>query len=627
MEAFAKGDRDRDAVQHIEQLEARRRLMRERLLEELGGLPPRDTPLEAKVTGVAIRRGYRIEKIIFQSLPRLYVTAHLYVPDGLDTPRGAVLFVCGHGPEGKLYPSYQAVCQCLVRTGLIVLAIDPMGQGERFGYSDPASGGLFTQQVGEHEHVGVQCWPLGDGLARYFIHDIVRAIDYLSSRSEVDPARIGITGSSGGGTQTALAMICEPRLVAAAPGTFIMNRESYLFAGQAQDAEQIWPNMSACGFDHEDILLAMAPRPVMVLAVTGDIFPIEGTRRTVERCRRFWEMFGRGDDLILQEDESPHMYTVPLARAAAAFFARHLLGEERQAEADGLAAEDGRDLRCTASGQIRGDYPDARKVFHENADRLERLEQLRASRPDETNKHEALAWLRSRIVGGLPACELNPRHQRLGRWEGLSVQSSIWWSRPGLFGHGFLFADNAPNPPKRPLAIAVWEGGTSRLQPRGEWIRARCAQGDTVLVLDVSGMGALAPNAINGKGLHDTFGTLHKLNMDLLWLGDSLAAIRAYDVLRALEFARRLPTVDADRIRVYARGRCALYAEWALAIEPRPVPLSAEEGWESTAAWVRSEYYDKTGIGEYVLPGMLRFFDMPDLRRWTVRQEEATRGK
>ncbi|MDF2718323.1 MAG: hypothetical protein K0R28_5248 [Paenibacillus sp.] len=526
------------------------------------------------------------------------------------------MFVCGHGAEGKLYPSYQKVCQCLVRAGLVVLAIDPMGQGERLGYSDHGADKPFTRLVGEHEHVGAQCWPLGDGLARYFIHDIVRAVDYLCTRPEVDPAKIGITGSSGGGTQTSLAMICEPRLAAAAPGTFIMNRESYLFAGQAQDAEQIWPNMSACGFDHEDILLAMAPRPVMVLAVTGDIFPIEGTRRTVERSRRLWDKYGCGDRLCLQEDESVHMYTVPLAQAAASFFALHLLGKNVRVETEGLVVESGSEMWCTASGQIRGDYPDARKVYHENGDRLDKLERDRAAAPKSERKAKAIVWLGGQVRGNRPVCALNPRHQRLGSWQGLNVQSSIWWSQPGLFSHGFLFSDSAPGLSQRPLAIAIWEGGTTRLQAHESWIRGQCSQGGAVLVLDLTGTGALAPNAINGKGLRDTFGTLHKLNMDLLWLGDSLAALRTYDVLRAIEFARHLYTIDVKQIRIYAEGRFGVYAEWAHALEPGPVLLEVANEWESIASWVRSEYYDNTGISEFVLPGMLRLFDLPDLRRW-----------
>lgn len=615
LKAFSVGDQARDAVANTEQLEARRLHMREMLLAGIGGLPPRDTPLLPVTTGIVKRDGYRIEKVVFQSMPGMYVTAHLYIPDDRVSPGGAVLFVSGHGPEGKLYPSYQRVCQCLVRAGLVVLAIDPMGQGERLGYLDHGSDKPFARRVAEHEHAGVQCWPLGDGLARYFIHDIVRAVDYLSSRPEVDPAKIGMTGSSGGGTQTALAMICEPRIAAAAPGTFIMNRESYLFAGQAQDAEQIWPNMSACGFDHEDILLAMAPRPVMVLAVTGDIFPIEGTRRTVERSRRFWDMYGCGDRLRLVEDESPHMYTLPLARAAASFFSLHLLGKPIEVNTDGLVTEEGSDVWCTASGQIVDDYPDARKVFHENGCRLTQLERAREALPEAERQAKAISWLGGRIRDPRPVCDLNPRHQRIGSWQGLTVQSSIWWSQSSLFGHGFLFAEANPGLSKRPLTIALWEDGTAQLQAHADWLSGRCAAGEVVLVLDVVGSGALAPNAINGKPLRGVFGTLHKLNMDLLWLGDSLAALRAYDVLRAVEFARSLQGVDVTRVRLYAEGRFGVYAEWAHALlEGDSVTLEIAQEWESIASWVRSEYYDNTGIGEYVLPGMLQHCDLPDLR-------------
>lgn len=699
MEAFAAGDKARDAVTDAVRAEARRRHMRELLLDGIGGLPPRDTPLEPVVTGTVRRDGYRIEKIVFQSLPQLYATAHLYVPDGRASPDGAVLFVCGHGPEGKLYPSYQRVCQCLVRAGLVVLALDPLGQGERLGYCDAGDDKPFARRVAEHEHVGVQCWPLGDGLARYFIHDIARAVDYLCTRPEVDPAKIGITGSSGGGTQTSLAMICEPRFAAAAPGTFIMNRESYLFAGQAQDAEQIWPNMSAAGFDHEDILLAMAPRPVLVLAVTGDIFPIEGTRRTVERSRKFWDMHGCGDRLQLAVDESPHMYTLPLARAAAAFFAKHLLGKQIEADDGEYLVEDGSDIWCTTSGQIVGDYPGARKVYHENLDRLAGLEKARAATPEAERKAKATAWLDGRVRGPRPVCDLNPRHQRLRSWHGLNVQSSIWWSQPGLFSHGFLFSPSAgptdsphipgggsadrsaadttqvigtasaanaasttgaadtasaagtanmastANPanttnatgtkgavrgtlPKRPLTIAVWDGGTTRLQEHEQWLLDRCRAGEAVLVLDVAGSGALTPNAINGKPLRGVFGTLHKLNMDLFWLGDSLAALRAYDVLRAVDFARSLHETDPTNIRLYAEGRFGVYAEWAHALlEPAGMPLETAHEWESVASWVRSEYYDNTGIGEYVLPGMLHHFDLPDLRAWREKASYSNKGE
>jgi hypothetical protein len=316
------------------------------------------------------------------------------------------------------------------------------------------------------------------------------------------------------------------------------------------------------------------------------------------------------------------MYTLPLALAAASFFSLHLLGKPCRVETDGLLLESGSEIWCTASGQIRTDYPDARKVYHENAERLALFERERLARPQPQRQAEALDWLREQIGGGRPACELNPRHQKLGAWEGLTAQSSVWWSQPGMFSHGFLFsamaesAAGAEASPQRSIVIAVWEGGTSRLLPHEDWIRAQCAAGSDVLVLDVAGVGALAPNAINGKALREKFGTIHKLNMDLFWLGDSIAALRTYDVLRAIEFARRLAGAEDRRISLYGEGTFSVYTEWAEALTPRPLDLTVAEPWESIAAWVRSEYYDNTGISEFVLPGMLRQFDLPDLREW-----------
>ncbi|MDG0794213.1 acetylxylan esterase [Cohnella ginsengisoli] len=336
MAAFAQGDRDRDAIADRGQLEARREMLREKLIAAIGGLPSGDTPLNPRTRGVVAREGYVIEKVMFESRPRAYVTANLYVPDGIDSPRGAVLFLCGHDHEAKHGEEYQTVCGILVKAGLVVLAMDPIGQGERFSYYDASSGSLaVTDGIVEHDYAGQQCLPLGDGLARYFLHDAMRAVDYLAGRPEVDPARIGVTGNSGGGTQTSLMMLADPRIAAAAPATFIMSRESYLVTGQAQDAEQIWFGMTALGLDHEDILMAMAPKPVLVLAVTNDFFPIEGTHRTVERVRRIWTMYGCEDRLRFVEDDSHHKYTVPLAQAAAGFFREHLLADSEEQTAGG----------------------------------------------------------------------------------------------------------------------------------------------------------------------------------------------------------------------------------------------------------------------------------------------------
>ncbi|TMV52189.1 hypothetical protein FE783_04395 [Paenibacillus mesophilus] len=619
--AFAEGDRARDGILTVDDLKARQALMRRKLIDAVGGLPPSDHPLNPTVTGSVDCGGYRIDKVIFESRPSTYVTCNLYMPDGLQSPGAAVVFLCGHSDNGKQYDRYQHVCQRLVAEGLIVLAVDPVGQGERLSYYEPDTGELPVKpSTREHDYAGSQCLPLGDGLARYFIHDAMRAVDYLCSLPSVDPERIGVTGNSGGGLQTSLVMLCDPRIAAAAPGTFIMNRESYLYAGQAQDAEQIWPGMTKHGLDHEDLIMAMAPRPVLVLAVTSDFFPIEGTRRTVERTRRFWELFGVAHMPGLKEDRSVHQYSPPLADAAAAFFSEHLLGvKETKGDASAIVPFPQEVLNCARSGQVRGDYSDARAVYEENADRLDEIERRLAALSDDERKERALSWLRERICGTRTAPQLNPRHLTLSSTEVLSVESYIWWSQEGVFNHGFAFRDPKFAGTSLPVTIGLWERGTNKLADKLSWIRKTCAEGRVVLVLDVTGEGVCTPHPINPQPVWGLFGTIHKLTTDLFWLDDSLAAVRAYDVMRAVDMVKLIPDCNPDRTNLYAHGRFGIYAELAAALDDRITDVTVEEGIGSVATWVRSRFYESYDTVSILLPGMLQYFDLPDLRRWGGR--------
>ncbi|MFC5401332.1 alpha/beta hydrolase family protein [Cohnella soli] len=620
MAAFDAGDHARDNVHSRQQLEERNKRMREALLQSLGGLPSNDAPLQPHVTGVVQCNGYRIEKIIFQSRPDTYVTSNLYIPEGISSPRGAVLFLCGHFDTAKHADEYQTVCQYLVSAGLVVFAIDPIGQGERLSYYEPSLGKAIVEGgCPEHDHAGTQCWLVGDSLARYFVHDAMRAVDYLCTRSEVDPAKIGVTGNSGGGMQSSLMMICDPRIAAAAPATFIMNRRSYIGAGQAQDAEQIWPGLSAAGFDHEDILMAMVPRPVLILAASYDFFPIEGTRSTVERTRRFWEMHHKGDHLSYFEEPEVHKYSIAMAKQAAAFFAKHLLTEapgplKISSEIEPL---DPSLLWCTQSGQVREDYALARAVYEENVDRLDGFESTRAGLSGPERKEKALIWLKGKVHAWRKPCSLNPRVVQRGQLDELTVHTVAWWSQEGLLNHGLMFRDCSYMDHKLPLTIAVWEEGTRKIGGHFSWIRETCSTGRAVMVLDVTGVGALSPNAVNGGDLKGLFGTFYKLTTDLFWLDDSLAALRTYDVLRALDLAEILPDMVIHDLTIYAKGRYSLFAQLATVLDERVKQLKVEDGMESVASLVKSRDFDKYDVAGLILPGMLQYFDLPDLAEWS----------
>ncbi len=613
--AFAAGDAVRDQIRTPEDLKSYQQRLRTFFLDALGGLPSSDTPLEAQTVGEVKGDGFRIEKIIFQSRPRHYVTANLYLPDSLSAPSAAVLFVCGHWSQGKQAPEYQQVCQTLALTGLIVLAQDPIGQGERFSYYEPSLGRVTVGECcPDHDQAGAQCVPLGDVLARYFLHDSMRALDYLISRPEVDPQRIGITGNSGGGTQSSLMMIADTRLAAAAPATFVMNRQTYMYTGGAQDAEQIWHGFTAAGYDHEDILLGMAPKPVRVLAVTYDFFPIEGTRRTVERCQRIWNACGGENNLDLVEDVSGHSYTPKLQRAAADFFAQRLLGREAQIDESRIRIYEPSELWCTRSGQVRGEMEGAAFVFEANLERAKALEERRRAIPVTERRERARSWLRERVFAHRAPCRQNLRLYYTGMADDLTAELGLWWSQTDLLNHGCLLRHHERADETLPVTIALWDGGTNSLQSHGEWIRRTCRNGRAVLVLDVSGTGVLQPHSLHSAYHPEEFyGVIHKLSDDLTWLDDSLCALRVYDVLRTLEVIGEWRGVRADDLHLYADGRSGIYGRLAAALEPKIRRVEIAGGLRAFADLLSERHYESRGVKSILLRGALRHFDLPEL--------------
>lgn len=618
--AFKRGDAARDAIESMDDVKARQERIRSAFLKSIGGLPSTDADLNAKVVGALQERDLKIEKVVFESRPGVPVTANLYVPNGIVGLTGAVLFLCGHGKDAKLYNEYQVACRHLAAAGLVVLAQDPIGQGERLSYYENAlKGTTVNWGSAEHDYAGTQCLLLGDSIARYFLHDAMRGLDYLCSRPEVDPKRVGVTGQSGGGTQTCMMMMADPRVAAAAPATFVTSRQAYLHAGGIQDAEQIWPQMTANGFDHEDFLVAMCPKPVCVLAAKYDFFPIEGTRRTVERCRRFWRMVEHESSLELIEDCATHAYTPMLARAAARFFSKHLLGKAVDVDSTSIQAVEPSKLWCMASGQVKAERNNAKFVYEENQDRLDELDAAREKtcwNSKDAYRESALNWLRSRINADRVEVEINPRFAMNGREEDLVWIHGFWRSQKDGLNEGLLFRHFQFEEKKLPVTLAVWNGGTTFLRSHLSWLRRTCAVGRAVLVLNVSGIGGSEPNPIGASPADGRDGALRKFNDDLMWLGDSMCALRAHDVLRALDVLRQWPGIDANDIAAYAHGTHGVYVELAAAIEPALSKIELHDELESFSSWVRARHYDVYDSRTILLPEVLRHFDLPNIRKW-----------
>ncbi|MFZ4694497.1 MAG: hypothetical protein ACOYMV_05145, partial [Verrucomicrobiia bacterium] len=329
------------------------------------------------------------------------------------------------------------------------------------------------------------------------------------------------------------------------------------------------------------------------------------------------KLAGRAADLELVEDVSTHAYTPVLAREAARFFARHLLGKTVAVDSGTLASIEPRRLWCMRSGQVRGEIRGVRAVWEENRDRLAALETARAALPEARRRRRALAWLNAKVRGGRGDAPLNLRVcPKTGTAGKLTADLGYWWSQKGVFNEGLLFRTDGSRKGSLPVTLALWEGGTTALQRHASWLRKTCGAGRAVLVLNLSGMGGIEPNPLNAIPVRAPYGAIHKLNDDLIWLDDSLCALRTWDVLRALEAVGEWPGLDASDVAVVAHGREGLYAELAAALEPRLTRLKVTEEMESFGAWVRARHYEAQGSRAFVLPEVLKYADLPDFRRW-----------
>ena len=270
--------------------------VRQKLLNMIGGLPSTRTPLRPRIVGSIPMNGFHIEKLIFESLPGIYVTALLYVPDDSDgstvKKHPAILVAAGHATDGKAH--YQTLCQRLVQRGYVVIAWDPVGQAERSQFWDAKKGkSRYNLICAEHAVMGNLAYLAGTNLARWEIWDGLRAFDYLLTRREVDAERINITGTSGGGFQAMHIAALEPRIKVAAISCYItalpMRIHNRIFKDPDSDPEQDLYGMISNGVDNAGLLLMMYPRPVFVAAAVLDFFPIEGAEKSFREVQKFYD--------------------------------------------------------------------------------------------------------------------------------------------------------------------------------------------------------------------------------------------------------------------------------------------------------------------------------------------------
>jgi len=618
-QGLAKQLAEKAALTSIADFEARRAQVRQHFITAIGRMPDNMTPINVRCMGVIKQDGYTIEKTIYESQPNFFVTAALYLPQGLTAPAAAVIFVHGHFDAGKAAPEYQAVCIDLVKNGFVVLAIDPPGQGERKQYYDPTTGKVdFGSCTTEHTHNGLQFVVGGSSIARHFIWDVQRGIDYLETRPEVDAKRIGITGNSGGGTQTSLLMIIEQRLAAAVPCTFIMTLESYMKTGQPQDSEQIVRGCFIDGPDHDDYLTMMAPKPVLVGAAAYDYFPIEGMLEAVRRAKEIYRLYNAEANIDKVIAPTGHTYSPQLREAAVNWFRVHLQGKEATFRTGDVATLAEEDLRCTPKGYVLDLFPDSLTTFDLNRSRLEKHSKARQRLQDGATAFSAhVEAMRKAIpaILGIDLAKRNapiyPRRYWQGEVDGYGAEKIFFFSEADIAVTGMiLHPKGEPNSEVVQTDILLLENGTNDMPSQQGRLQALLEANHRLFVFDVRGTGGVQTRSVNSdRPPHDTE---YKLGCDAMMLKRSTLGMRVFDVLRAYDYLLSRP--DVTKIGIFGVDSGAFFAYYAAALEPGISEMTFENLLFSYLNMASTKYYDSQRYNLKVVAwGILKHFDIVDL--------------
>ena len=580
----------------IEDWKARQREVKAILNEIVGSFPER-TPLNAKIVGTVKKEGFQVEKIVFESRPNFFVTSCLFVPDNLQGKTPAILNLIGHTDIAFRAPSYQQLVLNLVKKGFIVLAVDPIGQGERLQYYDSAvNRSVVGGPTTEHSYLGKQCFLAGSSAARYFTWDAMRAIDYLVSRPEVDPNRIGVTGISGGGTQTSYVAALDDRVAAAAPTCYICGFRRLFESIGPQDAEQNFNGGVANGIDHADFLEVRAPKPTLVVATTRDFFSIQGARETVAEAQSTFRAFGTEDRLTLVEDDHGHGYTAKNRRAIYAFFQKYLNlpGGSEDQEFEPLKRED---LTVTKTGQLN-DSLNSETVFSINRSEAQRLiEKLQSSRK-ELSAHLQRVRTAAAEISGYRNPEKSPPTVFRGRYqrEGYSIEKHVLLGEGSLPAPFLLLVPNQST--KHPGLIYLHPTGKSveaKIKGEMEWFVNR---GFAVLAPDLPGVGET--------------GTVDD---SVAFLGvqtkQSVVGLRATEIVRAVRYLKSRTDIDPDRIAAVARAGLNVPLLHAAAFESSIQKIALIDPLISYESVVMNRFYNVPSAD--IVSNALTAYDLPDL--------------
>ncbi len=577
-------------IRTVADAERRKQLVRETLLDILGGLPGYNGPLNARVTGRIQAESYTIEKVIFESLPGFFVTANVYRPNQPGR-YPAVLLQSGHTQEGK--PEPQRLAASLALKGFVALAFDPLGQGEREQtYDSQVDHPLAGWSVNEHIQAGAQSILVGESVARYFIWDAKRALDYLLGRPDVDATRVGAAGCSGGGALTTFIGALDPRLKAVVPACY-PNSYRVLFAGPYPDSEMGLPNFLSRGLDVADFVELSAPTAWLIQATKDDYFTPEGAKLVFDEARNWYELYGAKDKLQFFVGSGPHGTPLESREAIYKWMIRCLKDGQGDFHEHPVKLYPNHDLLVTPTGRVE-DEPGSRKVYQFI------LDNYRARRKQGTvlELQAELRRLKIPSNGSFPAVKESNEST------GPEAQRVTFQSEPGVEINGKLFLPQTGG--RKPAVLLVADKMSSYwIQSTDSLAERMRAAGRVVLELE--------PRDSAGDDDHRPYLGNWLANARANVIGLNLPAMRAHDILRGVDLLAARGDVDPASIRAAARGVKGIWLLLAAATDTRIVKVWLDRTPYSIRAAL--EHSMNTDLFDAVIPSFALHWDLDDLTK------------
>lgn len=530
-----------EAVKTVEQAKAYQQRQKQFFFKQLGPLPER-TSLNAVITGRVSRPSVNVEKVVFESRPKHYVTGAMFLPDEKRFPKPwpGVLVVCGHSAGGKAEPAYQSVSMLLAINGMAAFLVDPICQGERLQFLDQCGKPLVKGATVGHSVIGLGSILLGKNTASFEVWDGMRAIDYLQSRGDIVPTKIGCTGNSGGGTQTAYLMALDDRIQVAVPSCYITSFARLLNTIGPQDAEQNIFNQVGFGMDHADYILMRAPKPTLLCVATQDFFDIHGAWHAFRSAKRFYARHGLPERVGLAENDDRHGFKQPLREAAVQWLKRWLTGRDVRVKEPQLEVLKSSEIQCTESGQVQT-WPGAVTVLDLNRAELSSVRKTRNDNWTALSASEKIALVRNtagmrdrngstkREWGGVDRQTISefslPTFDQEIRAETMVLKAADGFPLPGLI----LTPGNAKRLKDRriPIVVVLHPGGINHALKHSV-VHGSLEEGMCVAAFDLRGLGETSPR--NGVWYRKRFGQDGKEVTIAYLLGKSFVGMRADDI-------------------------------------------------------------------------------------------------